>query len=261
MHINQVSNNEHKANQAGVTLLIAVLILAGLTLISLSIATFTIQELRASRAIILSEPAIGAAESASEAGIWAIKRNTALIDCTSGTTSSTLTNNSAVSTCKSYGAATLEIKAGVALEFYLYDPNDPNGDIDLQGCGTCPEPSTNPAGFRYNTLTVTNQTGTNNVDVTVNRVDGTPVVLTASVPPDRSPHDFFMPDVTPGEEGRMLVRLESIVDATILVNTNQGMPNFPTIHSTGCSSKAANVDCSSTSQELFSRKIQVTVPQ
>jgi len=257
------STSHHKTNnpQSGVTLLIAVLLLAGLTLISLSVATFMIQEIRSSRAIILSEPAVGAAESAGEEGIWAIKRGTAIQDCTNGSTTITLSNNTSVNTCRSYGEATLSVKAGVTLEFYLYDPIDPNGDIDLLGCGSCPTPSTNPSGFPFNSLDVTNKTGTNNVNLTVTRVDGTTVIPSTPIPPDGNVHNFFMPNVAGGSEGRMLITLSSVTDATVLVNTNQGMPSFPTINSTGCSSKTLNVNCSSSTQELFSRKINVTVPQ
>src|SRR6185503_11801329 len=65
--------NSH--GQAGVTLLIAILILSGLALISSAIAVFTIQEVRSSRATLATEPAIVAAEGAGERGVYALKRS------------------------------------------------------------------------------------------------------------------------------------------------------------------------------------------
>ena len=233
--------------QAGVTLLISILVMSGLALASLAVATFAVQELRASRAVTIAEPAISAAESAGEQDLWAIKRGAAIATCPSQTTVN-LGNGALVNSCKSYTSANFNLKANTPFVFYLYDPNNINGDTDL-------------SGYPYTTLTVTHKSGTFQVDTYVVRLDGTPVgAQPVSVSPG-SQQTINIPAVATGAEGRMQVTLQSSGDATVNVNTNQGMPGFPTVTANGCAAKTTVSDCNSTSQELYSRKINVTVPQ
>ena len=125
------ASNLKRNSQEGVTLLISLLIMSGITLITLTVGFFAIQEVRSTRAILLTEPAIGAAETGGEQGVWAIKRDVTLMDCSSGREKGVLINNSKVESCKYYGAATIELEAGVNYSFYLYNPNDINGDVGL----------------------------------------------------------------------------------------------------------------------------------
>ncbi len=243
--------NNNLKNQSGVTLLISILVMSGLALISLAVGTFAIQELRASRADIVSEPAIAAAETAGEQGLWAIKRNTTLINCNSGQTAANLSNGAVVNSCKSYGSATINLKANTPLAIFLYDPNNINGDIDL-------------LGYPYNNLTVVHQSGQFQVNINVVRLDGTPV---GAQPLSVSPGGTGVVNIpavgstNPQTEGRMQVTLQSTGDATIVVNTNQGMPTYPTIKAGGCAARTSITNCSTAGRELYSRSIEITVPQ
>lgn len=235
------------SKQEGVTLLIAVLVMSGIALISLAVAAFTIQEIRLSRAVTITEPAIAAAESAGEQGLWAIKRSSTLAACPSQT-SYPLANGALVNSCKSYGSAEFDLAANTARSLFLYDPNDINGDVDL-------------LGFPYTTLTVVHQSGQFNIDVYVVRLDGTAVGSQPVTVTPGSSQTINIPQVQQGYEGRMKVTLQSTGNAKVIVNTNQGMPDFPTVNAGGCASHTAVVDCNSTTQELFSRRINITVPQ
>jgi Tfp pilus assembly protein PilX len=235
-------------NQAGVTLLISILIMSGLALISLTVGAFAIQELRASRAVVLAEPAISAAETAGEQGLWAIKRNVSLANCTSGTASSSLANGARVTYCKTYSSAVFDLKASTPFVFYLYDPNNINSNIDL-------------LSYPYNTLTITNQAGNFSADVNVVRLDGTAVGTQPVTIAPGTTQVINIPAVSAGSEGRMKVTIQSTGAATVAVNTNQGLPNYPTVNAGGCAAKTAVSDCNNTSQELYSRRLNITVPE
>ena len=57
----ETGNRETHGREAGVTLLLSILILSSVTLVTVAISSFAIQELRSSRAITISEPAVNAA--------------------------------------------------------------------------------------------------------------------------------------------------------------------------------------------------------
>jgi len=245
------SNFTKNNPEQGITLLLATLILAGVTLTILAIAAFTIQEIRASRAIALTEPAISAAESAGEQGLWALKRSDNLELCPSAV-SQNLGANTLSSLCKSYDSATIDVKAGVPFVFYLYNPTDINGDVDLHD-------------YPYTSLVVSYVSGSTTVNVNIARIDG---VSTGITPPSSNVDSSVNPMQTvsiaavPADtEGRMKVTLTSAGNVTLNVDTNRGMPTFPTVDATGCSSRSAVSSCTGGTQELFTRRIKVTVPQ
>lgn len=252
-----IKNHESRImnHESGVTLLLSILIMSGLALISVVVATFAVQELRSSRAVAVSEPAIAAAETAGEQGLWAIKRNTDLINCVSGQTSLSLGNGALVNSCKSYGMATLNLKAGVPLVFYLYDPANINGN-------TCNTVNFNPCGGAqyYQNITLTQKSGTNQTTIQIATIDGVAVTSENVLP--NSTLVVNIPASVPGSNDlRFKVTLSSIGPATLDVNTNQGMPLYPTVNASGCAAKTSVADCNSTSQELFNRRINITVPQ
>lgn len=245
--------------QAGVTLLLSILIVSGLTLIAVAIATFAVQELRSSRAVIVTEPTIAAAESGGEKGVWVIKREigeASLATCPTRTIQN-LTNNTQVSSCRSFGEATVNISSGQNYVFLLYNTDDINGDVDLLHCN--PNQNTNC----YNSITVTYVSGNVNGNVTVTRIDNT----TGGISPSSAtlapgnPTVISVAPVGPGFEGRMKVVLSAPGDITVRITTDRGMPTIPTVDALACGSQATVTSCSSTSQELFSRRINVTVPQ
>lgn len=247
----QKINLTNQNSQKGVTLLLATFIMAGVTLTILAIAAFAIQEVRSSRAIALTEPAISAAESAGEQGLWALKRSDNLSVCPTAT-SQNLGANTLSSVCKSYGSAVIDVKAGIPFVFYLYNPNNINGDADL-------------LDYPYSSMTVAYVSGSTSVGINVLRLDnGSDGISPSSSTVSSSVNPTQVVSISPvseGAEGRMKVTLTSSGDTTVNVDTNQGMPTFPTVDATGCSARGAVSSCTGSALELFTRRIKVTVPQ
>lgn len=217
--------------------------LSGILVISVTVGYFAIQELRASRAIIFSEPAISAAQSGAEKGIWYLNRTTEVLDCANQNTI-TLTNNTTVSICKNYQNATIQLEADTNYVFYLYNPNDINGDPDM-------------SEFPINYLDVSQVSGAYAVNVDIIRVTGESVRSTSVNPGSQIRIDNLYPGS--GLEARMKVTLFAPADGTVKLNTNQGMPDFPVIDSSGC--YGVGIGNCSTASEAYRRKINVTVPQ
>lgn len=61
-------------NQQGVTLVVAVVLLAGVTFVSFSISTVIIREIASARLVLLTEPAISGANSGGEIGLFRFLR-------------------------------------------------------------------------------------------------------------------------------------------------------------------------------------------
>jgi len=97
-------------------------------------------------------------------------------------------------------------------------------------------------------------------DIQIDTVDG--VIVTSESLSPGADTTINIPASVPGSSDlRFKVTLVSAGDATLEVNTNRGMPTFPTVDATGCSSKSAVSSCSTAGQEIFSRRINVTVLQ
>ncbi len=232
-------------NQDGVTLLLSMFILSALTLVTLSVAAFAIQELRSSRALIASEPAIVAAETGAEHSLWQYKRNGTVPDCSSPSVVNLPSSRSAFEYCRSADGDTYQLVAGVPQKFSLYDPNDiENADL---------------SGYNYEYLSVSNRTTSAAVEVRIMRIDGTPVGGQPVTVLSGSPVQIVIPTVATGTEGRMEVTLESSSAAIVDVTTNRGLPHIVSLDSSACSSKQTVPDCNSTSQELYNRKIKVKI--
>lgn len=243
MKLRSQQSDLSKKSQDGVTLLISIMMLSGILVISVTVGYFAIQELRASRAVIFSEPAISAAQSGAEKGIWYLNRTTEALDCANQNTTN-LTNNTTVSICKNYQNATVQLEANTNYVFYLYNPNDINGDPDM-------------SDFPINYLDVSQVSGAYAVNVTIIRVTGESVRSTSVNPGSQIRIDNLYPGS--GQESRMKVTLSSISNATVKLNTNQGMPDFPVIDSSGC--YGIGVSNCNAANEAYRRKINVTVPQ
>jgi hypothetical protein len=246
-------------SQSGVTLLMSILIVSGLVIIAASVSTLGLNEMRASRAFFYTEPAIGAAQSGAENALWAVKRaKTISTSCTNPTTQ-TITSSAKATFCKNIDVpAVFTVVANTPYVFYLFNPANENGDIDLL-CAT-PEPSClDPT---YQTLNVTYISGSQPVTVTVTRLDET---FVGSIPTLSSgTQNISNLQGSVGNDNRMKVTLSSTASVSVSVNTNIGLPSFPTLESTGCSGTTINqstVNCNSTINDLYTRKLQVTVPQ
>ena len=236
------------SREAGVTLLLAVLIMSGLVLIATTVSFLATEQIRASRAQLVSEPAFLAAKTGGEEGLWVVKRGSlsGLPDCGIGATSSNFSSsNTFLNYCKSFTGDTFSVTPGTPTVILLYDPNDPNGDVDL-------------LAYPYSTLTVTN-TGSWAVTVKVSRIDGTPMGSDFQVNPgNSSPPVSLGPSVPAGTEGRMQITLTAPGNTTADVTTDRGLPTNMNIASTACSTKTAVVNnCSSANAELYTRKIEV----
>ncbi len=246
-------------SQAGVTLLLSILIMSGLTLIALAVGTFAVQELKSSRAVIVTEPTIAAAETGGEQGVWAIKRElseASLATCPSQSTQS-LTSNTLVNSCRSFGEATVNITAGKNYTFLLYNTADINGDVDLLHCS--PNGNTNC----YNNITITYVSGNVQGNVSVSRINHftTGISPASATLAPGAPQVINVAPMTPGGEGRMQVVLSAPGNITVKITTDRGMPTIPTVDAIACGSQFTVASCSTTGQELFTRRINVTVPQ
>jgi hypothetical protein len=240
----------HYKLQTGVTMLLAVLAMSGITLVALAVAAFAVQEIRSSRAVAATEPAYNAAYTGTEYALWALKRTGvgSVPDClTSITTVSFPASNSSAGYCKTYASGTYSLTAGQPKAFFLYNPNDPSGDTDL-------------SEFPYEYLSVSNASNTFTVSVEITRLDGTEVG-SALVPPNSPGAVIEIPIIGPGPnvEARMKVRMEALLgDAVVLVNTNLGLPDRLALVSDGCNTRTID-GCTSGAGELFTRKVAVII--
>ena len=234
----------NNSNQSGVTLLLAVLIMSGLLLISTSVAFLAIEQQRASRAHLVSEPAFLAAKAGGEEGLWVVKRTgiSNLPDCPASTPESFPATKSFINYCKSFRGDTFNIVSGTPTTILLYNPNNPNGDDDL-------------SEFPYFTLSITD-TGSFAINVNVSRIDGTFLSAYQVTPGSSSTINLAQPAL--GTEGRMQITLNALGNTTATVTTDKGLPNNLNIASTACSTRTVVVNnCSSTSAELYTRKIEI----
>jgi len=258
-------------NQAGVTLLMAIFVMSGLTLIAITIAYLAIRDIRNSRAITLSEPAMAAAQSAGEEGIWNLKRAVSFPKCkdSQNKDSGNLANTnywSAQSYCKSFGDTTFNLKANSPFTFYLYDPDNINGDTDLRHSNVNDPSQVTPP--YYNTLTVTNQSSAFSVNVYTTRLDDSAIgAQPVNVPPGqtRTVNNLSGPQ---GSDNRIKIKLiycngcgGSTADGNVLVTTDAGMPTIPTIDATGCAQKKPGASNVCDAPEFYNRRINITVPQ
>jgi hypothetical protein len=244
-------------SQAGVTLLLAVMIMSGITLITITVGFFAVQEIRASRASYLSEPAIIAAETAGEQGIWNIKRElTSLSQCSTApiTSSTQLGNGSGYNACRRYGTVTIDLEAGTPFSFYLYNPNDREGDFDLDA-------------YPFRKLRVTYVSGSQNIYVAASRLTGTSIG-SVSVNSALVSQDINISPVATNTEGRVKVTLTSPGDAVVEVTsfsdtagtTEIGLPDYPTIQATGCQAGGGSSNCGAAG-DMAKRSIEILVPQ
>jgi len=240
----------HNKKEEGVTLLLVLLIVSTLVLISTAVAYLATNEMRASRAVTLSEPAMRAAESGAEESIWYLYNNqgASIPDCDLDNTYAytTLSNSAKAGICKSYGSADFNLLANQTQDLYLYDPASINGDVDL-------------SGFPITSVTVMHTTGSFSATVTITRIDGTAV--TSQVVSPGNTIVLNTPLVAAGTEGRMKVSLLSAGNATLNITTNQGMPSYTTITAVGCASSSSFQDCTNIPGEGYVRRYSVTVPQ
>jgi hypothetical protein len=265
------------SSEAGITLLLSIFLMSTISLIAITVTALAIQGIRNSRAIALSEPAIGQAHSGAEEGIWGIKRASTLATCGSPTKNSdTPTGNvySARQYCQSSDAVSFNLSGSSPVVFYLYDTAAPNGPPD--SCTTAP---TSPpqaicrhlldlSGMdtQFGQLTADYVNGLHPIHVAVAKLNGDPVGsadITTATPERSIPLILTTGD---GIDNRMSVTMTCFICAsgettTVTVNTDAGIPSVSKIESTGCAQRGAGSANQCNAGEIYSRKIEVTVPQ
>lgn len=136
-------------SQSGVTLIIALVMLASVTFISFSISTIIIREIGSARLVLKTEPAISGANAGGEVGLYQLLRQTGQI--TSGDTLSTSGAQFQVTTKLYDNPYPFSIPAGSTLSVALYDATNFN----------------NPAAD-YGSVTITNnEAGSNPIKVQI----------------------------------------------------------------------------------------------
>lgn len=232
-------------DQKGVTLLFSVFVMAGVTIITITVGFFAVQELKATKSVVLAEPAIIAAETAGETGLWQIYRvNTMPPDCANQNNPTELLDSSRALNmkCMSYGSAVMDIVPDVASSFFLYNPSDINGDL-------------NPG---YEWLDVTYKSGANTLNIVVQRADDS-AVANVTVSPAQTAR-INLP-TNPLEDNRYKVILTSTGNVTAEFNTNLGMPDFPTLNAEGCTTGGTDAGSCLTTSNAYRRRLHILVPR
>jgi Tfp pilus assembly protein PilX len=126
LQIGQKKNNRSTpgTRQEGVTLVIALVMLASVTFISFSLSTIILREIAAAQLILKTEPAINAADAGGEVGLYQVLRQTG----------NTVTTGTLAQSGASYQVVenlyanpyTVVIAAGQGSQVALYDPTNPN---------------------------------------------------------------------------------------------------------------------------------------
>jgi hypothetical protein len=265
-----------KFNQAGITLLLSIFLVAGVTLIAVTATALAIQGIRNSRAVALSEPAIGQAHSGAEEGIWGLKR-TSLPTCGSGPNTSSDSGTGSIYSarqyCQSSDGVSYNLSGSDPFTFYLYDSAAPNGPP--ASCNTDPSQEIcshllDLSGMSptFNQLIADYIGGTHQVHVAVARLSGAAI---GSADISSSTAERIIPGLDgttgPGIDNRMSVTLtcfscSSGEVTTVAVNTDAGIPSVSKIESTGCAQRGATGTANQCDAgEIYSRKIEVSVPQ
>ena len=121
------NNIKNRRDQAGVTLLLAVLMLGAITTIVFGIAAFTLNEIRSSAEVSRSAPSITGAQAVAEENLFmGIRGIGTLPDC-QNPDRQVLVNKVVVSSCASYyevNPYSLTMSADQRVDFYMVNPSD-----------------------------------------------------------------------------------------------------------------------------------------
>lgn len=255
--------NNKRESQAGITLLMSVLVVSTLFLISIAVTTLVVQEIRATRSTRLTEPAIIAAESAGEQGLFIYKQTGVDIprSCTPATgytsTVSGGCGNSAVRVSKtiSYDAVIIPLTPSEVKVIYLYDPAAKDTNTTMM-IGADPV---------YDTFALRHVTGTTPVDVSIETLDGVPVA--GSNVNRKTTGTFIVNSVIGSTDKRMKVTITAGASpTTVELSTSgyyswDGIPDYPTIQAEACSAPTSISSCSAVGTEVYRRRLDITVPR
>lgn len=266
-------------DERGITLLLSILIMSGIFLISVTVSFFVIQEIRSSRASLLTEPAIVAADAGAEQGIWTVKRGdiSTLPTCNPTTPSGTILSQGIVAAkCLRYSSVTLDLPASQPTVFYFYDPEDVNGNLCMYTTYT-PGQYAGCGGYQiFQSVTMAFNKSSVNLSVDGETLDGyalpgwddlilvsnPSIPVTLNVPSSinaSSTDGRFTLRITPSED--ITVTLDATGRDHALVVRN-GLPDYPTVDAMGCASRGSvGTDCTASGGDVYRRRLNVTVPR
>lgn len=246
--------------EAGVTLLLTVLIISSMVLISLTVAGLVVQELRASRSSLLTEPAIKAAETAGEQGLYAYKQTGDIPDlCASNAFTTTVTGactstNLRIKKSVEYAPALITLEPGEVREIFIYDPDLPNDNPTMLRSGA-------PI---YTHVIIEHISGLfdSRFNVEIKSFDDVEIAEeeiragdkeTFSIYPIYSAADKRVSiKITPGDS-RATIRISTL-------GIYEGLPSYPVIRAEGCRAQQNIANCNVDGTEVFRRRLDITVP-
>lgn len=120
----RVTSYKSDDKQAGVTLVVAIVMLASVTFISFSISSIVIREIGSARLILKTEPAISAANAGGEVGLYQLLRETGVISPSGNLGQSSVSYQ--VTTKLYDNPYVFSIPAGGQADIALYDPTNFN---------------------------------------------------------------------------------------------------------------------------------------
>ena len=224
--------------QAGVTLLLTILILGTITITVFSVAAITLNEIKTSSDLGRSEPAITAAEATTEDYLYMLEQTVGspATSCTFPSVDSTFANGVSTAACADYyfsNPYSFSLAGSGEQDFYLYDPANQN----------------NPPG--YTSVSITMNSG-NAADVwlcdfsTSNCTSGSP---TASLTNGSATVNFNSLD--PASKYIIIIQNNAgpAVDSFTISSAPNGLPSGITTVKATATNKGVT------------RKIQTTVPQ
>ncbi|MBU6447920.1 hypothetical protein KGQ24_03730 [Patescibacteria group bacterium] len=233
----KIKSNKTRKSEEGVTLLLAIMILAAITAIVFSIATISLNEIRTSSELTKTEPVITADGALAEDQLFRTVRGLGTVaSCTSP--SITTVNSVKVTSCAGYyldNPYAVSLAASAEKDFYLYNPVTQGGNPGYTSVGV--QLTSGVSGTVYLcTFDVANCVSNPNVDSRTLSSAGTT--------------SWTSPALDPATQYQL-----------IIVNGAGGTATFSVTSSpTGLPAGVTTIDNSGTSNGV-TRKIEVTVPQ
>jgi|GEM_PF-5822457 len=278
--INNIFKNlrARAGREDGVAILLTVMIVSGITVISVTVAAFVLQEVRSARSSALTEPAIIAAETAGEQGIYQVKRSSFSGSCATasythldGSTTGGSTNTR-IKKCITTQPAVQQVTAATPWVFFLYDHTNVQRNTCMEV--VCPFPATpipdadgvGSGNQLYTSLVITSVTGTTSLNVDIDTVSGSNYD-SGTVPPGNTGIFGIDRDILGASDERLRVTLTPTSGTlTVSVSTTgepgwaPGLPDYQTIDAEGCVGLTDITSCDSTN-EIYKRRINITLPR
>ena len=263
-----------KNREDGITLILTVIMVSGIAVITSTVAFFVVQEIRNARSSRLAEPAIVAAESAGEQGLFLIKQGASVPACGSSVQytepdGSSGPSDTLILKCISTQPATFTFTNSNPVTFFLYDPNDVNGNTCMEDDAVCPSDGNGTGNQLFTQVIIDYVNGTNSLDVKIDTLDGVTYLPSATILPGNTGTYIIDRNIVGSNDERLMVTLTPSATtsnpSTVDVSTAglyTGLPDYQTIDASGCRSSTNNItNCDTASDEVFKRRINITLPR